>query len=251
MLKPSGKMASYVQAIWSVTIDCSSHSQFSRWLQGDACSGIIINLANDITLDKQSFARDVIFMPVSKKAQQVNLASGCQLVGMRFHEGVSAALLGQTFSVATSISETNIDMGLPRLAQQLLQGTSRYYRLRLVYRWLINMEDVSTELPTDFLTALRLLQQASSVEALVAQIAVSQRQIERQYRKLLDMTPAQYLRLMRVKRTLEYLKEHPQMPLAVLALENGFSDQSHMTREFKEIAAITPLNYLKQLASLR
>ena len=54
------------------------------------------------------------------------------------------------------------------------------------------------------------------------------------------MTPKQYQRILRVKRTINYIREHGQTNLAEVAQQFGFSDQAHMTREFRAIARLTP-----------
>ena len=76
---------------------------------------------------------------------------------------------------------------------------------------------------------------------------LSQRQIERQFQQWLDMTPKYYQRISRVKSALKILKLQPTTELADLALTIGFSDQAHMTREFKYIAKITPKQYTQQV----
>jgi AraC-like DNA-binding protein len=43
-----------------------------------------------------------------------------------------------------------------------------------------------------------------------------------------------------VKRAINYIREHGQVNLAEVAHQFGFSDQAHMTREFRTIAHITP-----------
>jgi len=49
-----------------------------------------------------------------------------------------------------------------------------------------------------------------------------------------------------VKHTLEQLRAQPDLTLSELALEQGFSDQAHMTRECKQIARMTPKQYVRK-----
>jgi transcriptional regulator GlxA family with amidase domain len=39
------------------------------------------------------------------------------------------------------------------------------------------------------------------------------------------------------------LRSHPETPLARLAVERGYHDQAHMTREFREFAGLPPAAY--------
>lgn len=243
-----------MQAIWSVKNDVQSLSELSHWLQGDACSGVLFNLGSNIVIEGSEFGQGAIFLPVSKKAHQLVLPKHCQLVGIRFKQGISAILFDEIFAKATALSATkyvaNMDMDLQNLTQQLTASDSHFYRLRLLYRWLKTAIDYSKKPPASFIETLKVLENQGSIDTLTRRANLSQRQIERQYRKWLDMTPNQYLRLMRVNKALKVLKSYPQTDLAALALDNCFSDQAHMTREFKELAGITPLKYAKIIALL-
>ena len=100
-------------------------------------------------------------------------------------------------------------------------------------------------LPAPLFQALNMLDTPQSLGRLNDKIPLSQRQLERQFQQWLDMPPKQYQRILRVKKTATHLKLHPNTDLVDLALKHGFSDQAHMTREFKQIAGITPKQYSK------
>jgi AraC-like DNA-binding protein len=59
------------------------------------------------------------------------------------------------------------------------------------------------------------------------------------------MSPKRYARLMRFRSLLASLRHAPADALGLLALEAGYSDQAHMTREFRAFAGVTPLQYLQ------
>ena len=54
------------------------------------------------------------------------------------------------------------------------------------------------------------------------------------------MTAKNYQSIIRIRKAISFIQENKQMPLVDVAAELGFSDQAHMTREFKTIARITP-----------
>lgn len=248
LLKPKGQLGELVQGIWSLNTAHHPQAQLSKWLHADACSGVIFNLGEAFQLSQYTLRQGATFLPVSKRANQLKLPQNCHLAGIRFREGVSTVLFGETFAKPTPIEDTQLDMQLNALGLALQASLNNYAQVRLIYQWLINEIGFNQKLPANFVATLEILRQQNSIEELTQHINLSQRQIERQYRKWLDMTPAQYQRLMRVKNTLNSLRSNPNIELATLALDNGYSDQSHMTREFKALAATTPLKYLKQFA---
>lgn len=66
-----------------------------------------------------------------------------------------------------------------------------------------------------------------------------------QFRRFYRSTPGEYVRRRRIERAGRQLRESGR-PLAQIALENGFSDQSHFTRVFKEQTGLTPGQYRRR-----
>lgn len=69
------------------------------------------------------------------------------------------------------------------------------------------------------------------------QLGISYRALQRDFASLLGITPKQYQSLNRLYLASEYIKNRKLGEVAFLA---GYSDQSHMNREFKRFAGITP-----------
>ena len=69
---------------------------------------------------------------------------------------------------------------------------------------------------------------------------LSQSQILRAFRQKFGTTPHQYLMHRRVKAGQSMLLSDDTLPLAQLALDLGYADQSHFTRSFSAITGVTP-----------
>lgn len=63
------------------------------------------------------------------------------------------------------------------------------------------------------------------------------------FRAAVGLTPKHYYRVMRFKAVLNRLARGKAANLADLAAAAGYSDQSHLTREFRDFAGITPRQY--------
>jgi AraC-like DNA-binding protein len=61
----------------------------------------------------------------------------------------------------------------------------------------------------------------------------------RGFKQSAGVTPHHYLTQKRVERAQDMLA-HTDLSLSEIALAVGFSDQSHMTRQFRQIVGITP-----------
>lgn len=66
------------------------------------------------------------------------------------------------------------------------------------------------------------------------------------FRQATGLSPKRYVRLMRFQKLLAALRTCPEDRLTQLALLTGYSDQAHMTREFREFAGLTPMQYRQQ-----
>jgi AraC-like DNA-binding protein len=81
--------------------------------------------------------------------------------------------------------------------------------------------------------------------------AIGRRQRERRARAETTVSPAQLRNLARFERALTALWNAPEVPLAAVAVEHGYADQSHFTRQFKRYSGMTPTLYLAQAETLR
>lgn len=71
--------------------------------------------------------------------------------------------------------------------------------------------------------------------------------LARVFRKLENRTPGDYQQRLQVRAACELLRK-PEWPLAVIAAECGFADQSHFTRVFRRMAGTTPARFRKAVA---
>ena len=57
------------------------------------------------------------------------------------------------------------------------------------------------------------------------------------------LTPMHFYRIQRFKQVARSLASGDDLVLAELAIEAGYSDQAHLTREFREFAGVPPTQY--------
>jgi AraC family transcriptional regulator len=93
---------------------------------------------------------------------------------------------------------------------------------------------------TDFMRAH--LSQDLSLDVLAQQIGFSPYHFARLFRQTLGESPHQFVLRQRVERAQHLLKE-ADVPLAHIALECGFANQSHLSLVFKRLLGLTPRAY--------
>ena len=73
---------------------------------------------------------------------------------------------------------------------------------------------------------------------------LSEKQFSRVFSEHIGTTPKDFLRVVRMQRTLSVLQHNPGIGFARLSYECGYTDQSHMIKEFKLFSGCTPKEYL-------
>jgi AraC family transcriptional regulator len=100
------------------------------------------------------------------------------------------------------------------------------------------------------LERLHAAPEAESLSAVAAALDLHPVHVSRMFKQHLGVTVSQYLRVLRVQRAARALLESRE-PLAALAEDHGFADQSHMTRELSRATSWSPAKLRCACARLR
>lgn len=127
-------------------------------------------------------------------------------------------------------------------AQMLAVHLLRYYTTSQVHveeaSHLLSQHQVKRV--TDFILAD--LRQDLSLEALAEQVGFSPYHFARLFRQTTGESPHQFVLRQRIEKARHLLKD-TNVPLAFVAIESGFANQSHLTRQFKRRLGITPKDF--------
>lgn len=72
--------------------------------------------------------------------------------------------------------------------------------------------------------------------------------LARVFRKMEKQTPGEYQQRLQVRAACQLLRD-PEWPLAAIAVECGFADQSHFTRVFRRMTGTTPAQFRRAVAA--
>lgn len=90
-----------------------------------------------------------------------------------------------------------------------------------------------------------------SVESLSDEVCISTRQLEREFKNKLGMSPKTYMRIARLNMVLQLINQHPSISLAQLSYQGGYADQAHFIRDFKQITGELPSVYVSEQKSFK
>lgn len=77
------------------------------------------------------------------------------------------------------------------------------------------------------------------------QLQINERAFQRLFKKYVGVTPTQYRRICQFQTSFTQLQEKNFDKLTDVAYDNGFADQSHFIRSFREFTKTTPNDYLR------
>jgi AraC-like DNA-binding protein len=176
------------------------------------------------------------------------------VAAIRLRPAAVRTLLG---FASNEVSGCFVDLNLifpsaKQLPERLSEAVADSERIALLEQWLTERScpaprpHVEGAVETILATSGR-----APVSALAARAGTSVRQMERQFHADVGLTPKTFARIIRLQAALRRVRQG--RPLNDVALECGFFDQAHMSRDFRELAATSPgawLNHDGALAKL-
>lgn len=87
-----------------------------------------------------------------------------------------------------------------------------------------------------------------SMEELAGKACISARQLEREFRKKVGLSPKHYMRIARLNEVNRVLSDSRPLLLTDVSYACGYSDQAHFIRDFKHFTGESPSKFLKARA---
>ncbi|HEV2608875.1 MAG TPA: helix-turn-helix domain-containing protein [Noviherbaspirillum sp.] len=199
-------------------------------------------LGDDRILD----ARPVIAGPVQRYAT-VPAGPATGFLGIRFRPGWGAACLGLSAhglrNSALIWAEAKAALGA--LAVPLLRaGSLDELQCRLIgTAQTLTGRQTSSPRHARVIHAVQLLESSGgrqSVVVLADEVGISVRTLHRDFTSVVGLSVKSFASIIRFQRAMRLLHGRPSMALAALAGECGYSDQAHMTRDFRYLGGFTP-----------
>ncbi len=81
---------------------------------------------------------------------------------------------------------------------------------------------------------------------MATQLGMSQYYFCRLFRQSMGLPPYRYVIQQRIERAKQLLRSERQRAIADIALDCGFSSQSHLARHFRQMTGVTPKAYRRQ-----
>ena len=230
--------------MWVASVSHSAAQPVVKSLHANAGSGLIFHCAGNITIDQRPLPHGVIVLPTLKTSKSMTLSAGTRLAGIHLTPASGQALIAHSFTQPSALPlESPLARQLDRLYRTLCLQTDSAAKLDILQAWSASGLTPQQPIPKAIQRALACIGNDIPAGALDQHTGMSQRQLERLFSHWLNMTPKFYHRIARVNKAAQLLAQPQPSSLAEIAHACAFSDQAHMTREFRAITHKTPGNW--------
>ncbi|MEB0260297.1 MULTISPECIES: AraC family transcriptional regulator [unclassified Mucilaginibacter] len=134
-----------------------------------------------------------------------------------------------------------------RLIAELVLADDREQQLEILNSFFLNripIEDNCGDLKK-VLVLIHESQGGISIIKIADSSGINRRTLERHFHKRVGISPKVYVQIIRFKNAMNYLQANPNITWTELTYNNGFFDQAHMIRYFKEYLKVSPNNLVK------
>lgn len=252
-IAPTAQLLPYVKHIEVITSGSPIQSENNLRFFADGCPGIIFSQSESGFFTDACSDKLCTFYLYGQTIKPINIFSFGRFTKIIFY--LKPHVLGALFRInASEITDTCLDISLllPKSAMELTQKLSETAsienQIRLISDFLVSLSGKNN--------ADQMLQQATekiirhngeiSLPELHKEFSLSERTFERRFENSIGISPRLFTRVCRFQSALAQLHSYDYAKLSDVAYENGFSDQSHFIRTFKEFTGVTPKIYVSE-----
>ena len=240
--RPPADIAPWIACFWQIVGEGAAGDSLLHRVLPDGCADLVF----DIEDARQSGSTPADIVGPMSSANVFELRNAIQIVGVRLRPGAIAAFSGLPAGCLVDSSVPLLDLPQPlRISSEKLAECAKLQgRLQLLAdtcRKRLASLDKPDPVVGYALAKWSHAETSSfpSVSVLTRDIGLSERAFERRFVAHVGLTPVHYRRLSRFRSVLRLYSEGVR-DWAGLAAATGFSDQSHLVRDFGTFAGLTP-----------
>ncbi|HEU5219342.1 MAG TPA: helix-turn-helix domain-containing protein [Gemmatimonadales bacterium] len=251
---PSPPLAGIVKEYWEVE---GTLEAFRETLLPNGFVEVMFNLGPPHRLLAGPAARiweESWFSGLQERALMIESLQGTHLVSARLHPLSARELLGPEVALAANSVvplEQVLGGDAAALRRRLLAAGSPEERFGHLERCLSERLPARDPVPS-FVheAAARIVARHGAVRVadLHSALGVSRKHLSVTFARYAGMSAKSYACLHRFVRALDRLRRSDSVDWSVLAHEVGYSDQSHLVRDFRRVGAATPTTYLRRVS---
>ncbi len=248
-IDPHPALKEFVRCYWTIEDACAEGT--AELITPDGSGELIVHYGDPYRrIDGQ---RPPAVQPtallVGQITQPLQLISGQHVgaIGVRFQPAGAAALLGipqqdltDTFAALDDVWPAKV---VRELVERAAEGRCLGERIRAIEFELLQLAALQSGRDPMMRAAVRWIERcagATTVVALADHLSIGVRQLERRFRSCVGLSPKTFARILRFRAVQRFVRGEGPTDWAGVAAKFGFTDQSHLIRDFHAFAGATP-----------
>jgi AraC-like DNA-binding protein len=176
---------------------------------------------------------------------RLNLEGMFNTIGVCFYPHALKSLFGFHANELTD-SCVDLDLIFRRFKEELLNASSASIQFKIVSKLLHHQisRSIEADPATTFaVNKISATHGSISLSWLHEKLKISERTFQRRFEQQVGISPKLYSRVCQFQSAMKQLANSTYDNLSDVAYDNGYSDQSHFIRSFKEFSGIAPLKF--------
>lgn len=249
---PSPELQPFVKCFWSLDGEKQDEPVRQRVLP-DGCMEMIFHYGDHYRqfFDDGSSAvqpRSFIFGQIARYIE-IAPTGVTGIIAARFNpEGLTPFLetdVSLLEEKAVGLSELFGEKGL-LIEQAVLATNDNEQRIKAIESFLLSLLQLPQATDNVARSCVEVILQSQGqmgMQELAGKLNLNRRQMERRFTSAIGMSPKQLARVVRLQATLKMLEQKKFTSLTSLAYENGYYDQAHFIKDFKEFTGMSPKSF--------
>ncbi|WP_442114038.1 helix-turn-helix domain-containing protein [Pseudomonas sp. NUPR-001] len=237
------------------SVIAASHPAISHFYALDVAQSSNVMLAIpdgcvDIVVDCDADRPTARVCGTPLQARRVELLENHHYFGVRFTPGVIPGFIN---ALAQELTEQELNLlevtpHAQAFFEEVLKTPVLSEQMNLFNRYLVpDALRKTSELTASIIQTVLQHKGDIRVQQLEALSGYTTRTLHRQFTQDTGMTPKAFCRIIRCQAALNSINTEQALSFTELAMELGFTDQSHFLRDFKQLVSTTPHEYQRQI----
>jgi AraC-like DNA-binding protein len=250
LLAPHDSLRKYIRYYWLLENEANPKTPRKLAPLPDGCPGILFQQSSHGTLldPTHKLLPEIFIYGQTIKPTEFSLQGKFQTIGICFYPYALKSIFGLH---ASEFTDACLDLTLitHEIKEQLLNSPSVMQQVEVLSSYILN-QIRKKDRPVDQATEYALTHIAKSkgnipLKEVQKTMQLSERGFQWKFDQYVGISPKLFARVCRFQASFGQMKNNNYNNLSDLAFDNGYADQSHFIRSFKEFTGLSPHQFQK------
>ena len=251
--RPSRQLTSFIKCFWTLEYSGSSGSAVpAEPVLPDGCPEIVFNLSDRflrLHAGKEDLQPSALFAGQMSSSISIRPTGNVRLFGVRFWPAGAFPLVRYPLSEFTDqivefgVACPGAGSDVENKIQDAGSFSSQVAAFETFFSEQLGLRGEGDQITSKACEWILARQGLDTVSNIAHQIGVSERRLERRFKRSVGLSPKTFSRIVRFQTVVNAVQQSSDANLLDTALSFGYYDQSHLIRDFKEFSGGTPMAF--------